>query len=233
MIISSYEILFMELLMVIREIVEIDEEKCNGCGLCIPNCAEGALKIIDGKAQIVDDVYCDGLGACLGHCPQDALRIIKREAPDFNEEAVHEYLQSQHNTQTACGCKRARSQESALGQWPIQLNLVPIKAPIWDDADLLLMADCVAVAYPGLHSELLRDRSIMVGCPKLDNGQHYVDKLAEILKQNDVRSLTIATMEVPCCSGLNRIGNLALKESGKMIPTQKLIVTISGEVSRV
>jgi Fe-S-cluster-containing hydrogenase component 2 len=232
--------------MVVREIVEIDEEKCNGCGECIPNCAEGALKIVEGKARIVDDVYCDGLGACLGYCPQDALKIVKRDAPEFDEEAVHEYLKSLENNQTTIGCvsiqdipnehsiaKEKKRQESSLHQWPVQLNLVPVKASHWDNADLLLMADCVAVAYPDLHSELLSGRSVMMGCPKLDNGQHYVDKLAQILKQNDVRSLTMATMEVPCCSGLNRIGELALKASGKMIPSQKLVVSVSGELSRV
>jgi ferredoxin len=246
MISSSYEILFMVFCMVVREIVEIDEEKCNGCGECIPNCAEGALKIIDGKVRIVDDVYCDGLGACLGHCPQDALTIIEREAQEFDEEAVHEYLKTQDNAQFSCGCTPTKEllvdpsqiqtktrQESTLRQWPVQLNLIPIKAPFWDNADILLMADCVAVAYPNLHSELLSERSVMLGCPKLDNGQHYVDKISQILKQNDVRSLTVATMEVPCCSGLNRISDLAIKASGKMIPTQKLVVSVTGEVSRV
>jgi NAD-dependent dihydropyrimidine dehydrogenase PreA subunit len=218
--------------MVTRKIVEINEEKCNGCGECIPNCAEGALKIIDGKARIVDDVYCDGFGACLGHCPQDALIIIEREAPEFDEEAVHDYLKRERMVEPSqIGEKTI--QESALRQWPVQLNLVPIKAPFWDNADLLLMADCVAVAYPTLHSELLSGRSVMIGCPKFDNGQHYVDKLAQILKQNHVRSLTVATMEVPCCSGLNRIGDLALKASGKMVPTQNLVISVSGKVSRV
>jgi len=196
-----------------REIIEIDEELCNGCGQCIPNCAEGALKIIDGKARVVDDVYCDGLGACLGHCPQGALRVVERDAPEFDEEAVHEYLKTLEREQPV-SCTTVASltpthepspenkQGSALRQWPVQLNLVPIKAPFWNNADLLLMADCVAVAQPELHSKLIDGRSIMVGCPKFDNGQHYVDKLTEILKQNSVRSLTVATMEVPCCSGL-------------------------------
>jgi Pyruvate/2-oxoacid:ferredoxin oxidoreductase delta subunit len=218
--------------MAIRSIIKIDEEKCNGCGECIPNCAEGALIIIDGKARIVNDVYCDGLGACLGHCPQDALVIIEREAPEFDEKAVQDYLNREHTVETS-QIGEITLQESALRQWPVQLSLVPIKAPFWDNADLLLMADCVAVAYPSLHSELLYGRSVMMGCPKLDNGQHYVDKLAQILKQNQVRSLTLATMEVPCCSGLKRIGDLALKESGKMVPTQNLVISISGKVSRV
>lgn len=226
-----------------RKIIQIDEELCNGCAQCIPNCAEGALQIVDGKARIVDDIYCDGLGACLGHCPQGALEVIEREAPEFDEEAVHEYLKTlEQEQQVSCNTVTTLSpdpestpevhQGSALRQWPIQLNLVPIKAPFWNDADLLLMADCVAVAQPELHSKLIAGRSIMVGCPKFDNGQHYVDKLTDILKQNSVRSLTVATMEVPCCSGLRRIAELALQGSGKLIPTQNLVVAVDGGIFR-
>ena len=235
--------------VVLRKIVKIDGDKCNGCGKCIPNCAEGALKIIDGKAKFVKDAYCDGLGACLGHCPQDAIEIIEREADDFNEEEVHEYLESikKEELAPACNCStthafsteaapkpvvEAAPQESTLGQWPVLLNLVPIKAPFWNGADLLIMADCVPVAYPTLHADLLKGKKIAIGCPKFDNGQHYVDKLTEILKQNDIKSMTVAIMEVPCCGGLQRIAELALQASGKMIPTQKLIVTIRGEVHR-
>lgn len=230
--------------------MEIDEEKCIGCGACIPNCAEGALKIIDGKAKLVKDVYCDGLGKCLGHCPQGAITIIEREAPEFDAEAVHEYRESQkieEEIAPACNCGATHAmhepvevktvedvpdQASALKQWPIQLNLVPIKAPYWNDADLLVMADCVGVSDPDLHKNLLKGRRVAIGCPKFDNGQLYVDKLTEILKQNEVRSMTVAIMEVPCCRGLDRIAELALSASGKMIPTQKLIVGINGEVKR-
>ena len=249
MIHASYEITFMVNVVVLRKIVKIDEEKCNGCGECIPNCAEGALKIIDGKARIVKDSYCDGLGACLGHCPQDAIEIIEREADDFDEEEVHKYLESMKKEELApaCNCSathafstettpthvvEAAPQESTLGQWPVLLNLVPIKAQFWNGADLLIMADCVPVAYPTLHADLLKGKKIAVGCPKFDNGQHYVDKLTEILKQNDIKSMTVAIMEVPCCGGLQRIAELALKASGKMIPTQKLIVTVRGEIRR-
>ena len=225
----------------LRKIVKIDEEKCTGCGICIPNCAEGALKIIDGKARLVSDIYCDGLGACLGHCPEDAIEIIEREAEEFNEEAVHEYLKT---LEPAVSCTAAMSlmdeqepvskveQGSTLRQWPVQLHLVPIKAPFWNNADLLLMADCVAVAQPELHSKLLNGRSVMIGCPKFDNAQAYVEKLTEILKQNDVRSLTVANMEVPCCSGLRRIAEIALEQSGKMIPTQSLVVSVKGDITR-
>ena len=242
---SSYETIFMVNGLVSRKIVQIDEEKCNGCAQCIPNCAEGALKIIDGKARLVSDVYCDGLGACLGHCPQDAIQIIEREAPEFDEEAVHDYLHSQEAAPIACGCvssivtslepapSQNIAQVSTLRQWPVQLNLVPIKAPFWNNADVLLMADCVAVAQPELHSKLLDGRSVMMGCPKFDNGREYVEKIAQILKQNNVRSLTVAVMEVPCCGGLQRIAELALQASGKMIPTQTLVVSVKGEISRI
>lgn len=235
--------------MVKRKIVKIDEEKCNGCAECIPNCAEGALKIIDGKAKIVKDEYCDGLGACLGHCPQDAIEIIERDAVEFDEEAVHEYLEAQKALEIApaCNCSSTHAystestqapavtaveQESTLGQWPVQLNLVPVKASFWDGADLLVMADCVPVAYPTLHSDLLKGRRVAIGCPKFDNGQQYVDKLTEILKQNEIKSMTVAIMEVPCCGGLKRIAELALEASGKHIPTQNLVVTVRGEVQR-
>lgn len=230
--------------MVKRKIVQIDEEKCNGCGQCIPNCAEGALKIIDGKARIISDVYCDGLGACLGHCPMDAINIIEREAPEFDEEAVHQYLKSQEAP--ACGCPASQVQSlkaeeseaapepqaSSLRHWPVQLNLVPVKAPFFEDTDLLLMADCVAVAHPNLHATLLKGRTVLIGCPKFDDARGYVSKLAEILRLNQVRSLTVAHMEVPCCSGLERIAELALRSSGKMIPTQRLIVSVKGEITR-
>lgn len=236
--------------MVKRSIVQIDEEKCVGCGACIPNCAEGALKIIDGKAKVVKDEYCDGLGKCLGHCPMGAITIIEREAPEFDEKAVHEYRESQKIAEEiapACGCSSTHAvcapvdnkaeedvpdQSSALRQWPIQLGLVPVKAEMWNDADLLVMADCVGVSYPDLHKNLLKGRRVAIGCPKFDNGQHYVDKLTEILKQNSIRSMTVAIMEVPCCRGLDRIAELALEASGKMIPTQRLIIDINGEVKR-
>jgi NAD-dependent dihydropyrimidine dehydrogenase PreA subunit len=245
---TSYEITFMVIGLVERKIVKIDEEKCNGCGECIPNCAEGALKIIKGKAKIVKDEYCDGLGACLGHCPQDAIQIIERDAPDFDEDAVHDYLESQKAEEQApaCNCSSddcCKSNEpkvvedipdqvSSLRQWPVQLTLVPIKASFWNDADLLIMADCVAVSYPDLHKSLIKGRRVAIGCPKFDNGQHYLDKLTEILKQNDIRSMTVAIMEVPCCRGLDRIADLALQASGKMIPTQKLVISVNGEVKR-
>ena len=233
--------------MVMRNIVEIDEELCNGCGQCIPNCAEGALQIVDGKARIVKDVYCDGLGACLGHCPQGALEVIEREADPFDEEAVHAYL-SGHETRDqeqetlACGCPSSVVQDleptapapslggSALRQWPVQLNLVPLEAPFFDDADLLVMADCVPVAYPNLHASLLPGRTVVIGCPKFDDAGRYAEKLGEILKRNNVRSVTIAHMEVPCCSGLNWIVAKAVEASGKDMPVRRHVITVRGEM---
>jgi NAD-dependent dihydropyrimidine dehydrogenase PreA subunit len=235
--------------MVKRSIVHIDEEKCNGCGQCIPKCAEGALKVIDGKARIVEDAYCDGLGACLGHCPQGAISIIEREAQKFDEAAVHEHLEALKKHETlACGCPASQVQvleggpaiehadaptQSALRHWPVQLNLIPIEAPFLKDADLLLIADCSAIAYPTLHQDLLKGRSVIIGCPKFDDVNHYIEKLTEILKRNDVRSLTVAHMEVPCCRALDVIAQRALDASCKMIPTQRIIVSVHGDVERV
>jgi Pyruvate/2-oxoacid:ferredoxin oxidoreductase delta subunit len=234
--------------MVKRDIVHIDEDKCDGCGQCIPNCAEGALQIIDGKARIVDDSYCDGLGACLGHCPRDAITIIEREAPKFDEEAVHEHLAVlKKNEAQASGfpASQARVQNdvsaiidvetstpSALRHWPVQLNLVHVKAPFFRDAELLLLADCTAVAYPALHQRLLEGRTVVMGCPKFDDIKRYVEKLTEILKSNDVSSLTVVQMEVPCCSALNVVALRALDASGKMIPTQRLVVSVNGDIKR-
>jgi len=233
--------------MVVRNIVQIDEELCNGCGQCIPNCAEGALQIVDGKAKLVKDMYCDGLGVCLGHCPEGAINIIHREADPFNEEAVHAHLAEKETHKAeqeslACGCPsnviqtlkagtlEPTTTSSALSHWPIQLNLVPIEAPFLDDADLLVVADCVPVAYPNLHRSLLPGRSVVVGCPKFDDAKGYAEKLSEILKRNDVRSITVAHMEVPCCSGLNRIVDWAVQASGKQIPVRRHVITVRGEM---
>jgi Pyruvate/2-oxoacid:ferredoxin oxidoreductase delta subunit len=227
--------------LVKRKIVEIDEGLCNGCGLCIPNCAEEAIQIVDGKARLVSDVYCDGLGACLGHCPQDALRIVEREAVPFDEEAVHGYLAGVK--QEACACPSAAALElggsqvqqtmnvSALRHWPVQLDLVPPKGSRYDDADLLVVADCVAVAHPNFHSSLLSGRTVVMGCPKFDDVQGYGRKLAAILRDNDVRSVTVAIMEVPCCSALSRVVDWAVEASGKQIPVRRHVVGVRGEMS--
>ncbi|MGD8566055.1 MAG: 4Fe-4S binding protein [Candidatus Bathyarchaeota archaeon] len=209
--------------MVIRKIVQIDEELCDGCGKCIPNCAEGALQIIDGKARIIKDTYCDGLGACLGHCPNDAITIIEREADVFDEEAVKDHLTKQNK-------QKKDLRTSSLLQWPVQLNLVPVEAPFYQDADLLVVADCVPVAYSNLHNSLLKGKKIFIGCPKFDDAKNYAYKLGEILKRNKIKSITTAHMEVPCCSGLKWFVDKAVEVSGKQIPVKHHVITIKGEM---
>lgn len=235
-----------------RNIVFIDEDKCNGCGLCIPNCAEGAIRIIDGKAKLVDDRFCDGLGACLGHCPQDAIKIIERDAPDFDEHEVKRHLAYETKKvpkhEIPCGCPgsmavdfrsgiktgktikdAAKRQSSQLRQWPVQLTLVSPQASYFKDSDLLVAADCVPFAYPDFHSEFLAGKSLIIGCPKLDDAGFYVDKLTEILKNSSIRSITLVNMEVPCCFGLQHIVEEAAQRAGEDIPVKQTVITIRGE----
>ncbi|MFX1539181.1 MAG: ATP-binding protein [Promethearchaeota archaeon] len=228
--------------MPIREIIEIDEEKCTGCGECIPNCAEGALQIIDGKAKLIRDDLCDGLGACLGHCPEDALRIIHREAPEFDEEAVEEHL-AQMSPPGCASCDmvvdgsaletatQLEGEVVPLGQrqWPIALRLVPVQASFFKDADLLVAADCVPFAYPEFQQDLLPGKVLVYGCPKFDNAQGYVEKLTEIFRQNSIKRVTMVKMEVPCCSGLQRIVEIALSQSGKNIPVENVTIAVKGK----
>ena len=213
--------------MQVRNIIEIDEERCNGCGLCIPNCAESAIQIIDGKAKLVKDSFCDGLGACIGHCPQEALRIIEREANAFSEEEVHEYQASTPPASTESSHPSMIS-DFTLRQWPVQLHLVPVKAQFLEDADLIVVADCVPIAYPALHRTILPGKAIVIGCPKFDDAEAYVAKLSAILEQNTIRSITVAHMEVPCCSGLMWIVQKAVETSRKQIPVTRRIVTVKG-----
>src|SRR4030067_2920685 len=246
--------------MATRKIVRIDEEKCNGCGLCIPNCAEGAIQIVDGKARLITDKFCDGLGACLGHCPEDAITIMHREADDFDEKAVEIHL---HKKQEAplrlhpqpqpkpqpefTGCPSSRvlqfqfpkpsaesgpkeSTVSQLSQWPVQLKLVPVAAPYFQDADLLVAADCVPFAYPALHHDFLRGKALVVGCPKLGDIQLYRERLTEIFRTNSIKSVTLPFMEVPCCFGLVKATEDAIEASGKHIPLKKVKIGIRGEI---
>ncbi len=205
--------------MVKRAIVEIDEERCNGCGQCVPKCAEGALKIIDHKAKLASEVYCDGLGACLGTCPQDAIRVIEREAPAFDEEAakVHQRHQRTHR-------------RSGLRNWPVQLNLVNPRAPFFQGAELLILADCVPVASPDWQGTLLRHQVVLVGCPKFDDVHAYHDKLTQIFRYNEIKRVTVVHMEVPCCSGLAGLIGKAMKDAGKTIPIERLVLSVEGEV---
>jgi len=237
--------------MATRKIVKIEKDKCNGCGLCIPNCVEGALQIVDGKAKLVSDKFCDGLGACLGHCPQDAITIIEREAEDFDEKAVEAHLHRKHEPEpppqpvfTGCPSSRAMhfkvpeprlearsttASVSMLSQWPVQLKLVPVNAPYFEDADLLVAADCVPFAYPDFHQDFLKGKAVVVGCPKLDDIQYYKEKLTEIFEANSIKSVTVPFMEVPCCFGLLKAAEDAIAASGKTIPLKKVKIGIRGD----
>ena len=235
-----------------RKVVKIDEEKCTGCGLCIPNCAEGALQIVDGKAKLMSDKFCDGLGACLGYCPEDAITVIDREAVEFDEKAVEVHLHKQKEAQPKpqpvfTGCPSSRAMHfkipetqteavsntpsvSMLSQWPVQLKLVPINAPYFQDADLLIAADCVPFAYPNFHPDFLKGKAVVVGCPKLDDVQYYKEKLTEIFKTNPIKSVTVPYMEVPCCFGLVKATEDAIAASGKNIPLKKIKIGIRGDI---
>ena len=234
----------------VRKIVKIDEEKCNGCGNCVLACAEGALQIIDGKARLISEKYCDGLGACLGECPQDAIIIEDRIADEFDEEAVELHLEEkEHITEELpCGCSSATvtqfdrqeaprviqeetvDQQSMLSHWPVQLTLVPPTAPFLQGVDLVLAADCVPFAYAGFHQDFLRDHSLLVACPKLDDFQAHLKKLTDILSHSQVKSLTLAHMEVPCCYGLVHMAKQAIQLSGKDIPFKEVTVGIKGDL---
>jgi ferredoxin len=232
---------------VLRKVVRIDEEKCTGCGICVPACAEGALRIVDGKARLVSDKYCDGLGACLGGCPEGAITIEEREAEDFDEIAVKHHLgEHGHAEETLpCGCPSASvtrlerramqkgcpgstPQESMLGNWPVQLTLVPPGAPFLQGADVVLAADCVPFAYPDFHRDFLRDHALMVACPKLDDFQAHLAKLTEVLRRSTVKSITVVRMEVPCCSGLTHMAEEAVRGSGKKVPLGEVTIGIRG-----
>jgi len=246
-----------------RQIITIDEEKCDGCGNCVPACVEGALQVIDGKARLVKESYCDGLGACLGDCPQDALHVTTLEVEAYDEPAVLGYLRQtapeavqrhvehlrEHGIQSSykpaaiplCPSVRVKAWDegvaaqdepaqgrvkSELRQWPVQLHLLPTQAPFYQGTDLTLIADCVPFAAPNFHADYLKDSAVAVGCPKLDDGNAYIQKVAQILANNDVRSLKVAYMEVPCCRGLVFIAEQALALSGKNIPFETAVVPI-------
>ena len=252
-----------------RQIITIDEEKCDGCGNCVPACVEGALQVVDGKARLMKESYCDGLGACLGDCPQGALHVTTLEVDAYDEPGVLGYLQQtaperveqhvahlrEHGIESSytpaakpqrvdiplCPSVQVRGWDeepmtkdepaqgrvqSELRQWPVQLQLLPVRAPFFDGADLTLIADCVPFANPNMHADFVRGSAIAVGCPKLDDAQAYIGKVTQILQNNDIRSLKIAYMEVPCCRGLVFIAQQALKASGKEVPFEIVMVPI-------
>ena len=204
----------------IRRIIEIDEDKCNGCGACAAACHEGAIGMVDGKAKLLRDDYCDGLGDCLPTCPTGAIRFVEREAAAYDEQAV---LENQKKAAPAV------IQPSQLAQWPCQIKLVPVNAPYFQGAKLLIAADCTAYAYANVHQEFMRGNVTIIGCPKLDDVD-YSEKLTQILENNDIKSVTILRMEVPCCGGLEMAAKKALKESGKFIPWQVVTISIDGKI---
>ena len=226
----------------IRKIIKIDEEKCNGCGLCAQACHEGAIDIVDGKAKLAREDYCDGLGDCLPACPMDAISFEEREAPAYNEAAVLAAKQKKSGV-LPCGCpgtqSKAIQRESAaepsapaasrLSQWPVQIKLVPVNAPYFDQADLLVAADCTAYAYGSFHSEFIRNRITLIGCPKLDDVD-YTQKLTSIIASNNIKSVTVVRMEVPCCGGIENAVKNALMASGKFIPWQVVTISTDGRI---
>ena len=246
--------------MAVREVVEIDEELCDGCGDCVPSCAEGAIQIVDGKARLVSDVYCDGLGACLGHCPKGAITVVRREAEDFDSAAVgHHLAELQSNLrpsngaglpvvgeQAAASCPGSRAVAlrqpagapaaagdltSRLRQWPIQLHLLPPTAPFLEGAELLLAADCVAYAVGGFHQAHLDGRGLAIACPKLDSQQEaYVAKLAAMIDHGGIRGIEVMVMEVPCCRGLVQLAHAALAQASRTVPVRVTVVGIDGEI---
>ena len=245
-----------------RKIIKIDEDLCTGCGNCVITCAEAALEIIDGKAKVVNDVFCDGLGACLGECPEGALEIVEREAVEFNEEAVERRLETlktqeeenhiAHNEpgNVACGCPGSRTMtfdeisneaeqitsgkvQSQLRQWPIQMHLISPTAPYFLGADVLLSADCVAHTIGGFHPEYLKGKSVGIACPKLDQGQEsYIEKIRSWIDDAKINTLTVITMQVPCCSGLVYLAKQGAEKASRKVPIKSIVVSLQGEVLR-
>lgn len=251
----------------IRKIIKINEEKCNGCGACAAACHEGAIEMVDGKAKLMREDYCDGLGDCLPACPTNAISFEEREAPAYNEEAVRQAQLQKQNAVLPCGCPGSQSRTiprtndaanttkniaihtnakasnstganaipetslitSQLSQWPIQIKLVPVNAPYFNNANLLIAADCTAYAYGNFHNEFIRNRITLIGCPKLDEGD-YTEKLTNIIANNDIKSVTIVRMEVPCCGGIEHAAKRALQTSGKFIPWQVITISTDGKL---
>ncbi len=231
--------------MTLRNFIEIDEEKCDGCGDCVVACAEGALEIVDGKAKVVRESFCDGLGACIGHCPRDALRIVRKDVEEFDEEAVEENLKGGRECPGASFTAgphphvagavdplplRGRGGGVGLGQWPIQLHLVSAEAPYFKGANLVVAASCSAFSMGAFHDVFLTGKKLVIACPKLDRTEGYVEKLAEIIKVGEVASVTVARMEVPCCGGLTALVKKAIEVSGRKVPFLEQIISLKGEV---
>ncbi len=236
---------------IIRKIIEINEKLCNGCGNCVTGCAEGALRIIDNKAKVISDTFCDGLGACIGECPTGALRLVEKETVPFDEKAVKEHLAEKEKPALPCGCPSTHIQifgkppgeavnklknivqvneESSLTHWPVKIKLIPAGAPFLKGADLLILADCTAVAFPTLHRDLIKGKVVMLGCPKFDDAHEYVNKFADIFKTAGINSITTVVMEVPCCSGLPVIVKKGMEEANKQIPMKEIVLSVRGTI---
>lgn len=229
----------------IRKIIKINEEKCNGCGACAAACHEGAIEMVNGKAKLTREDYCDGLGDCLPACPVDAISFEEREAPEYNENAVLEAKMKKTGASLPCGCpgtqtkaiKRSESPltehvqnvHSQLAQWPCQIKLVPVNAPYFENANLLIAADCTAFAYGNFHNDFIKNHITLIGCPKLDDGD-YSEKLTEIIRNNNLKSVKVVRMEVPCCGGIENAVKKALQKSGKFIPWQVVTITTDGKI---
>lgn len=228
----------------VRKIIKIDEEKCNGCGACAAACHEGAIEMIEGKAKLTREDYCDGLGDCLPACPTNAITFEEREAPAYDEDAVRQAKMKKFGVQLPCGCPGTQSKAikreapvqdkvaavtSQLSQWPCQIKLVPVNAPYFEDANLLIAADCTAYAYGNFHSEFIRNHITLIGCPKLDEGD-YAEKLTQIIARNNIKSVKIVRMEVPCCGGIENAVKRALQASGKFIPWQVVTISTDGRI---
>ena len=229
----------------VRKIIKIDKEKCNGCGACAIACHEGAIEMINGKAQLIREDYCDGLGDCLPACPVDAISFEEREALSYDERAVMEAKSRKASNPLPCGCPGTNSKsikreneintdfqttmQSQLMQWPIQIKLVPVNAPYFDGAKLLVAADCTAFAYGSFHNEFIKNHITLIGCPKLDEGD-YSEKLTKIIANNDIKSVTVVRMEVPCCGGIENAVKTALQKSGKFIPWSVVTISTDGKI---
>ncbi|MFA9465555.1 MAG: ATP-binding protein [Velocimicrobium sp.] len=232
----------------VRRIIEIDEDKCNGCGICASACHEAAIGMVNGKAKLLRDDYCDGLGDCLPTCPTGAITFVEREAAEYNEIAVKQNQKKKQGEVLPCGCPGTQSKkidhsdfvmeavesepynmQSKLSQWPVQIKLAPVNAPYFQDANLLIAADCTAYAYGDFHNKFIKNRVTLIGCPKLDEG-NYADKLTDIIAQNDIKSVTIVRMEVPCCGGIEHASKVALQNSGKFIPWQVVTISTDGKI---
>jgi Pyruvate/2-oxoacid:ferredoxin oxidoreductase delta subunit len=231
--------------MAVRNIINIDEDKCNGCGQCVVDCAEAALQIVNGKAKLIKEIYCDGLGACLGGCPTGALTIVQRESDPFDEAATEKHMEAARGKkETAHGCPGARTMDFSgkgeaveaaegrpeLANWPVQLKLVATNAPYFSNADLLLAADCTAFAAVNFHSRFIKGKKVLIACPKLDDAQYYYQKLTEIFRDNAIKSVSVVRMEVPCCGGLSYLVKQAIQTSGKELPYSETVIGIKGDV---